>query len=185
MKFFKSDTVALVLLLVIPLAITVRTQGPPPVRGTVALEGSMKKFYRAAGTIIVATIDGVEHVYHFTKNLVVHGGHGPGVDALEGLREGSTVVVHYTTDGNEQAAREVDVVGGEGLGVTEGIVTRIDRRRKQITVRYDNGTVETFLLTEHAAAETPNDVDRPGTRVVIYYSDQAGHRVAHFFRKTS
>jgi len=169
-------------------AATLTAQSPPPVKGTIALEGTMKKFYRAANVVIVTTIDGVEHVYHFAKDLVVHGGRGSGVDELEGLRQGSTVVVHYNVQGTEQAAREIDVIGEEGLETTEGIVTRIDRGRRQITVRYDNGKTEAFRLTERAAAETTQDVNQAaasGTKVVIYYSDEHGRKVAHFFRKVS
>jgi hypothetical protein len=163
-------------------------QSPPPVQGTVALEGTMKKFYRAANVVIVTTIDGVEHVYHFTKDLVVHGGRGPAVDALEGLRQGSTVVVHYTPNGGEQAAREIDVISDEGLKVAEGVVTRLDRRRQQISVRYTDGRTETFRLTERAAAEAPKDADNAATaglKVAIYYTDENGRKVVHFFKKTS
>jgi hypothetical protein len=163
-------------------------QSPPPGEGTVALEGTMKKFYRAANTVIVATVDGVEHVYHFTKDLVVHGGKGRGPDALEGLREGSTVVVHYTGRGETESAVEIDRIGDEGLKVTEGTVTRIDRGRKQITVRFDDKRTETFRLTDRAAAEVGRDLDAPANdavRVTIYYTDEAGRKVAHFFKKTS
>ncbi|PWT80619.1 MAG: hypothetical protein C5B57_11970 [Blastocatellia bacterium] len=162
-------------------------QSPPPAQGTVALEGTMKKFYRAANVVVVTTVDGVDHVYHFAKDLVVHGGKGSGVDAFAGLREGSTVVVHSTADGEEQVAREVDVIGGEGLKTTEGVVTRIDRGHRQISVRYDNGKTETFQLTERAAAETPttNQSAATGGQVAIYYSDQHGQKVAHYFRKVS
>ena len=163
-------------------------QSPPPVQGTVALEGTMKKFYRGANVVIVTTIDGVEHVYHFAKDLVVHGGKGSGVDALASLRDGSTVVVHYTAAGSEQAAREVDIIGDQGLQVTEGMVTHIDRGRREITVRYDNGKTEIFRLTERAASETSKEVGEAspgGTKVIIYYSDEHGQRVAHFFRSVS
>jgi hypothetical protein len=34
----------------------------------------MKQFYKAANVVIVTTMAGVEHVYHFTKDLIVHGG---------------------------------------------------------------------------------------------------------------
>jgi hypothetical protein len=167
---------------------TATAQSPPPMQGTVALEGTMKKFYRAANVVIVTTIDGVEHMYHFAKDLVVHGGKGSGIGALDGLREGSTVVVHYTVQGTEQAAREIDLIGAEGLEVTEGIVTRVDRGRRQITVRYDSGKTEVFRLTERATAETTQTLDQAapsGTKVVIYYSDEHGQKVAHFFRRVS
>ena len=72
--------------------------------------------------------------------------------------------------------------------VTEGVVTRVDRGRRQIAIRFDNGKTETFRLTDRAAADAGKDVDQAtggGTRVIVYYSDEAGHRVAHFFKKTS
>lgn len=39
----------------------------------------------------------------------------------------NTVVVHYAVEGSEQAASEIDLIGGAGLEMTEGVVTRIDR----------------------------------------------------------
>jgi hypothetical protein len=163
-------------------------QSPPPVRGTIALEGTMKKFYKAANTVIVATKDGIEHVYHFTKDLLVHGGRGAGVDALSGLREGTTVVVHYVSTGADQSAVEIDRIGDEGLKVTEGIVHRIDRKRSQITIRFDNGTTETLRLTERAAAEASTEIARAPTettKIIVYYSDEGGRKVAHYFKKAS
>jgi hypothetical protein len=174
----------LAVMLIAGSSIRLIAQAPPPVEGTVALEGSMKKFYRAANVVVVTTVDGVEHVYHFARDLVVHGGRGPGVDALEGLREGSTVVVHYAPDGTQQTAREIDVIGDQALKVTEGVVTRLDRRRQQITIRYNGGQMETFRLTERAAAEAPKDTDvPPAGKVAIYYSDDRGQKVAHYFKK--
>jgi hypothetical protein len=168
------------------LGLSLEAQSPPPVRGTIALEGTMKKFYRAANVLVVTTIDGVEHVYRFAKDLVVHGGEESGIDALEGLREGSTVVVHYTVEGQQPTAHEVDRFGAGGLDTTEGVVTGIDRRRLQITVRYDNGTKETFALTERAATEAAvKDAVAGDIRVVIYYSNEEGNKVAHFFRQTA
>ena len=179
---------AVLVALVSGMSIALGAQSPPPVRGTIALEGTMKKVYRAANTVIVTTIDGVDHIYHFTKDLLVHGGRAPGVDVLEGLREGTTVVVHYTVEGAEESATEIDRIGDEGLKVTEGVVTRIDRRRKQITIRFDNGKTETLRLTDRAAAEAGQDVDQAetsATKVIVYYSDEGGRKVAHFFKKIS
>jgi hypothetical protein len=165
-------------------------QQPPPIAGTTAsmvLEGTMKKVYAGAHTVIVSTIDGVEHVVHFTTDLVVHGGRGSGVDALPGLHEGSTVVVHYTMRGNETSVQEIDNIGDEGLKVTEGTVSRLNRRRKEITIRFDNGTTEVLRLTDRAAAEIGPDAESSGdgTRATVYYSDERGHKVAHFFKKVT
>src|SRR4030095_7736765 len=109
-------------------------QDRPPLLEPIAMEGTMKQFYRAANVVVVTTMDGMEHVYHFTKDLIVHGGKKTGVDALEGLREGTTVVIHQTS-GSQASAEEIDVLGDEGLKSTEGMVTNIDRRKKEITIR--------------------------------------------------
>ena len=165
-------------------------QQPPPVggvTGTIALEGTVQDEYGGANAVVVKTKDGVEHVFHFTKGLLVHGGKGAGADALRGLREGSTVVVHYTVAGGSESAQEIDRIGDEGLKATEGVVTRVDHKRKQIAIRFDDGKTETLRLTERAAEDAGKDVDAASgaTRVIVYYADEAGHKVAHFFRKTS
>jgi hypothetical protein len=70
------SSAAVLMWLVAGPSIALSAQSPPPVQGTIAVEGTMKKLYRAANSIIVTTVDGMEHVYHFTKDLVVHGGKG-------------------------------------------------------------------------------------------------------------
>ena len=170
---------------------TAHAQSGPPISGltgTIATEGSMKAFYRGAKKIIVTTADGVDHVYEFGKDLLVHGGKHPGPDALDGLREGATVVVHSTASGSTQAAREVDIVGEEGVKVTEGTVAHLDRRHHDITVRFDNGRTETFHLTDRAAREAANDTGAAAAnaaKVVIYYTDEDGRKVVHYFKKVS
>jgi hypothetical protein len=159
-------------------------QTTPPVRGTVALEATMKTVYKGLQTIVVTTIDGVEHVYTFSKDLIVHGGKGDGVEALEGLRAGSTVVVHYRLEAAAPSATEVDIVGEPGLRITEATVVDISKNRSQITVRWDSGRTETLTLTPNAAAETVQFT--PGddlAKVIVYYSDEKGRKVAHFFRR--
>lgn len=164
-------------------------QTPPPIEGhtgTIALEGTVEKERAVEDTVAVKTIDGTKHVLHLAKSLVVHGGAGSGADALAGLREGTTVVVHYSGAGAAAAVQEIDVVGDPGLKVTEGTVTKIDRRRRQITIRFDNATTETFQLTERAATDGGPDIAGAVAetgRVTVFYTDQGGQKVAHYFRK--
>lgn len=181
----------IVLLALAATASNATAQGAPPiggVTGTVAMEGTVDREYGAANTLIVKTKDGVEHVFHYTKDLVFHGGKDTSADALKDLRAGTTVVVHYSMAGGEASAVEVDRIDNGGLKITEGVVTRIDRRQKQITVRFGDGTTETFALTERAAADAGKDVDdavNGTTKVTVYFTDEAGNRVAHFFKKVS
>jgi hypothetical protein len=173
---------------VVGVSVTLRAQSPPPVRGTIALEGTIKKVYRAANSIVVGTIDGVERVYGFSKNLVVRGGRGTGVDPLAGLREGSIVVMRYAPDEAQPSTNQVDRLGNEGLKTIEGIVTRIDGKRTEITVRFDSGTTETLRLTARAAAEAGTDIDQSAAaknEVIVYYTDEGGRRVACFFKRVS
>jgi len=161
----------------LPLA----AQSHPPVQGTIALEGTMTKFYRGLNALVVTTVDGAEHVYHFAKGLVVHGGKESGPQALEGLSPGAKVVVHYRINGGEESVEEIDRVADEGLKVTEGVVVRLDRRHKRLTLKLDDGTTETLLLTDRALSEA--DV-AGGVNVTVYYADESGHKVAHYFKKT-
>lgn len=152
--------------------------------GTLATEGTIRSEYKAAHKIIVETADGVDHVYDAAKDLVVHGG----TNALSDLKPGSTVVVHYTADKTGETVHEVDKVGAEGLRTAEGIVTRIDRKKKEITIRYDNGKTEQLILTDRAAVDAGQGVANApegATRVVVYYSDEAGRKVAHYFKPKS
>lgn len=179
-----GSAVALVAGLALISSMDLHAQKPPPLETPVAVEGTMKHFYRAANVVIVKTMDGVEHVYHFTRDLVVHGGKKPGVDALEGLREGTMIVVHRNVSGPETSVAEIDLVGDEGLKITEGVVTDINRRKQEITITYANGTTETLKMTAQAADEN-DTLARSGStrmRIVIYYADEAGRKVAHYVR---
>jgi phage baseplate assembly protein gpV len=157
-------------------------QRPPAIHGltgTIATEATIKEEQKAGNKIVVATEDGAEHVYDAAKDLVVHGGKNP----LADLKPGTTVVIHYTPD---NTVHEIDRVGENGLSVTEGIVSKIDRGKKEITIRYDNGKTETLQLTDRAAVDAGQalkNIPAGSTRVVVYYSNDAKGKVAHYFRQ--
>ncbi len=166
-------------------------QEPPPiggVNGTVALEGTVDQEYKAANTVIVKTMDGVRHLFHLTGKTVVHGGESAGAEGLRGLETGSAVVVHYATDAGQQTALEVDRLDDQGLKTIEGVVTRVDRAGRKISIRLADGSTQTLRLTDRAATDVGKDVDRAATdttRVVVYYADESGQRVAHYFKRVS
>jgi hypothetical protein len=143
-----------------------------------------EEFYRALNVVIVATLDGVEHTYHFSKDVIVHGGRS---GDLDGLRAGTTVVLHYTLKEGQDAVREIDVMGDEGLAISEGIVRFVDKRRREVTVGYDNGKTEVFRLSARLAAEgEPVESEaHTETKVIFYYSDEQGYKMAHLFKKVS
>jgi flagellar hook-associated protein FlgK len=172
-------------------AVVVAAQERPPidgVTGTVALEGTVEKTYEGVNTVIVKTEDGIEHLIHLTDRTVVHGGRATGERALRGLAEGSTVVVHYTAEGDSNTANEVDRVADDGLKVIEAVVTKVDRRAKTITIQLADGTRQTLALTDRAAADVGKDLDGAGAdaaKVVVYFNDETGRRVVHYFKRVS
>ena len=152
-------------------------QTRPPIHGvtgTIATEATIKEEHKAANKIAVATEDGVEHVYDAVTGLKVHGGN----EALADLKPGTTVVIHYSPDNTVQ---EIDRVGDGGLQTTEGMATKIDRGKKELTVRYDNGKVEKLKLTDRAASDAGRNIS-PDTRIVVYFSEGEGGKVTHYFK---
>ncbi len=166
-------------------------QQPPPidgVTGTVAIEGTVQQTYAGLNTVVVKTVDGIEHLIHFTERTVVHGSATTGNDALRGIDEGSRVVVHYTAQGDTKGADEIDRIGGDGLKAVEGVIVNVDRRAQTISIRLADGSRQTLRLTERAASDVGKDLDAAtaGTaKVVVYFNDEAGRRVAHYFRRVS
>jgi hypothetical protein len=96
--------------------------------------------------------------------------------------------VHYTTDAGEQTALEVDRLDAEGLKTMAGVVTHVDRAARKISIRLGDGSVQRFVLTERAAMHVGKDVDQAthhAMNVVVYYADESGLRVAHYFKRIS
>jgi hypothetical protein len=154
-----------------------------------ATHGTITKIDMAAKTMVIKTADGVEHVFHWTKDAAVHGVKATDVaakDSWHGLKEGSEVVAHSTKKGTEDTLVEVDKVGDDGMKKTEGTVKEIDRGGKKLVVETGDGVDHTFRLTGHAAADGGKDVaagEEKGTKVVVYSTEDAGKSVAHFFEK--
>lgn len=165
------------------LAAPLAAQTPPPIKGTLALKGTVTKFYRGLNALVVTTVDGAQHVYHFTAGVLVHGSKGAGPNDLAGLRPGTSVVVHYRINGTEELAEEIDELGDRGVKTEEGIVTKIDRDHREIVLKFADGKTETLRLTDRAASELGDDINANGNTVVtVYYTDESGYRLAHYFR---
>jgi len=154
-----------------------------------AVDGTVKHINAAAKIIVVKTADGTEHTFHFVARTSVHGAEKTSKgaeDTLHGLKEGSYVVVHYTAKESEKTAEEIDHIGKGGLKATKGTVKGIDRAGKTITVKTADGAEETFRLTDRAARDAGKGIGEGAEKsehATVYYTDEAGHKVAHFFKK--
>jgi hypothetical protein len=146
-----------------------------------AVHGTISKIDSGAKTIVVKTADGTEHAFHFIEKTTFHGTEAGAKDTFHGLKEGTEVVAHYTAKGTENTAVEVDKVGKDGLKSLNGTVSEIDRGGKKLVVKSADGTEQAFKIADHAAAETGQGVEK-SAKVTVYYTEDAGKKIAHFFQ---
>jgi hypothetical protein len=149
-----------------------------------AVSGTVKTVDKATKTAVVKTADGTEHTFRFIGRTTSHGAEkvaGGTKDAFLDMKEGDDVVVHYTVKGTVKTAQEVDHVGKDGLKVTEVAVKSVDHAAKTVTVKTAEGAEETYHLTGNAVIETGKGLDKAG-KVTIYYTDEGGKKIAHFFK---
>lgn len=154
------------------------------------LVGSVERLDAAAHTVVVKLADGSEHTFHFLKRTAVHGAEAGATgakDAFRGLKVGSQVAVHYTVKGTDETADEFDNIGKNGLKSTEATITKVDRGAKTLTVRTEDGTEQTYRMADGAAKEASKnaaDAAKKSAKVTVYYTEESGHKVVHFFKKT-
>jgi len=151
-----------------------------------AVEGTVKTVDKTTKTAVVKTADGTEHTFHFIGKTVAHGAVATAKgskDAFEGVKEGDDVVVHYTVKGAEKTAAEVDHVGKDGLKASVVSVKAVDHAGKTVTVKTAAGAEEVYRLTDDAAKETAKGL-KTGGKVTIYYTEDAGKKIAHYFKES-
>ncbi len=155
-----------------------------------AVDGSVKKIDSGTKTVVVTTADGTDHTFHYLERTTVHGTEAAdkeGKKALHGLAEGSEVAVYHTKRGAVDTADEIDHIGKDGLKASEGTMQSIDRGGKKLTIMAADGSKQTFHLADHAAVDAGKDIEKgseKSAKVTVYYSEKAGEKVAHFFKKS-
>jgi hypothetical protein len=154
-----------------------------------AVHGTITKLDSSTNTMVIKTKDGTEHSVHFVDKTAVWGADKTAAgakDSFKGLSEGSEVVVHYSEKGGEKTATEVDKVGKDGLKYVDGTVTKVGKDGKTVVVKSADGTEHTFDVAGHdtadAAKSIGKDADKTG-KVTVYYTEQGGKKVVHFFEK--
>lgn len=152
-----------------------------------AVHGTIDKIDSGTKTVVVQTADGTRRSLHLLDRIAVHGAYlsaEASKDSWHGLSEGGEVVAHYTKRGSEDTAVEIDKVGQGGLKAAKGTVTEIDRGGRKLVVDTGTGAKDTFELTGHASEDAGKDVAKAttkGSKVAVYYTEDAGKKVAHFF----
>jgi hypothetical protein len=152
-----------------------------PVR---AVRGTISRIDSTAKTVVVKTADGTGHTLHFVAKTTVHGTEATAEDTFHGLKEGTEVVAHYIATGGDETAVEIDRIGKGGMKAVEGSITDVDRAGKRLVVKSTNATEQTFRLTDHAAVDAAKGLDKAtekSAKVTVYYTEDAGKKIAHFF----
>ena len=137
-------------------------QTPPPIQGvtgTIATDGTIKSEGEAAHK----AAEGAGKVVEGVKKILP-GGKGTSQNPLDAFSEGRRVVLRDVTAGDSEPAQ-----------TTEGVVIDVNKRRSQITVRLPDRKTQTLRLVAPDAT----------TDVVVSYTDAAGIKVAHDFKRVS
>src|ERR1700740_3240271 len=156
---------------------------------THVISGTVEKVDAGAKTIAVKTADGTVETVKFTEKTTVHGLKEGAKGADLAGKEGGHVIVHATGEGAEKTAHSVEWFGDKTVRTTEGTVEDVGEGSKTVAVKTADGTKEAFEVSEHATVDTGKDVGRysavgakKGEHVTVYYTEEAGKKVAHLFK---
>jgi preprotein translocase subunit YajC len=143
------------------------------------IHGTIKKIDKDTKTVVIKTSDGTEHTIKVADHATVHGTE----EGFDGLKEGSEVVARCSEKGADKTADDLGKVGEDGMKVTKGTVTKIDKDTKTLVVKSADGTEKTFEYTDDAAKDLGKSIGKgtqKGAKVTVYYSEESGKKVAHF-----
>lgn len=161
----------------------------PAAGATDVVAGTIEKIDSAGKTIAVKAADGTVHTFKYTEKTTVHGLKDAAKAADLAGKEGGHVIVHTTGEGAEKTAHSVEWTGDKTVHFTEGTVEETGEGTKTVAVKTADGTKETFEVADHATVDTGKDVVRYSTRgakkgehVTVYYTEDAGKKIAHVFK---
>jgi hypothetical protein len=145
------------------------------------VHGTVTRVDQATKTVVVKTADGTEHTIKVTGQTTYKGTK----EGFDGLKEGTEVVVHKTGTGAEETGLEIGKIGKDSVKVTEGTIIKVDHGTKKVVVKGADGTEKTFDYTETAGKDMGEAVGagaEKGAKVTVYYTEESGKKIAHFFR---
>ena len=145
------------------------------------VHGTVTKVDSATKTVVVKSADGTEHAIKVTGDTTYKGTK----EGFDGLKKGTEVVARTTGKGAEETGVDIGKVGKDSLKVTKGTITKIDEGTKTVVVKTADGTEKTFEYTGNASKDVGEDVGKgteKSAKVTVYYTDEAGKKVVHFFR---
>jgi hypothetical protein len=151
--------------------------------GVKTLRGTLEKVDTTGKTFVVKARDGSEATFHFSDATVVHGLGPQRSAAMLASEEGMDVVVRYSAD---ETASSIFLTRGATVDLAIGTIVTIDPASKTISVTTADGEHESFQLGEDCKIYTAQGVEKSvssghvlkkGGLVVLYFSEEGGHRV--------
>lgn len=145
------------------------------------VHGTVTKVDHDTKTVVVKAEDGTEHTIKVTGQTTYKGTK----EGLDGLKEGTEVVVRKTGTGAEETGLEIGKIGTDSVKVSEGTIVKVDHGAKKVVVKSADGTEKTFDYTETAGkdmGEAAGAGAKKGAKVTVYYTEETGKKIAHFFR---
>jgi len=144
------------------------------------VHGTVTKVDHGTKTMVVKTADGTEHAVKVTGKTTYQGSK----EGFDGIKEGAEVVVHETGKGAERTGVEIGKIGEDSVKVTEGAIVKVDHGTKTVVVKGADGTEKSFAYTARAGKDfgkSAGEGAEKGAKVTVYYTEEAGKKVAHFF----
>ena len=156
---------------------------------TNVITGTIEKVDSGAKTISVKTADGTVEAVKFTEKTTVYGLKDAAKGGDLAGKEGGHVIVHTVGEGADKTAHSVEWVGDKTVHATEGTVEDVGEGSKTVAVKTADGTKETFVVADHAVVNSGKDIARysargakKGEHVTVYYTEEAGKKIAHVFK---
>lgn len=146
-----------------------------------AVHGTVEKMGAISRVISIRAVDGSKEAIRVVDATAIHGLHGAR-SSWRSLEAGAEVVVQYTRQSGEKTALEVDRIGKDGLKIVRGTLKQVDREAKRIVITAANGAEQGFDVGRHAAHALATEI-LSGVAVTVYYSEEGGKAVAHFFER--
>ena len=157
---------------------------------THAVAGTVSKVDKASKTLVIKAADGTEHTFKYTEKTTVRGAKDASKDAKNSMldaymdgKEGTNVIVHYTEKGADKTAVAVEDLGKDGVKVSEGTVTKVDKAAHTVTVKTKEGAEETYDLSKDAVIDSGKGIvkeTKEGEKVTVHYTEEGGKKIAHF-----
>ena len=150
-------------------------QDPPPIHGvtgTIATETTIDQVHDGARVVLSKAA----RLFRWGRQSDVSSGEEAGGETLAGLRTGTAILVFNPAAGENRTSGQIERLAGDGLNQIEGVIVAVSRTDRTISIRLADDTRLTLRLSDRPVRVGADDV-------VVFAKDEAGERVATYFKR--